>query len=79
METTRSLRKRVSAPPKPGAPFEIDPALERSERMRLDLPGRGEDNYHFTWWDDIKFSLVLPLCATALIGCVALFLYSWLA
>lgn len=57
METTRSLRKRVIAPPKPGAPFQIDRAFERSERIRLDLPGKGEDKYHFSEWDNIKFML----------------------
>lgn len=40
-----------------GQAFGIDPNFDRSERIRLDLPGKGEDRFHYTGWDNIKFSL----------------------
>lgn len=62
-----------------GKAFQVDPSFDRSERMRLDLPGIGEDNHHFTWWDDTMFVLALPLCIIGIVGGIAMFLYSWLA
>ncbi|MGA0588101.1 hypothetical protein ACO2Q2_13370 [Dyella sp. KRB-257] len=39
-----------------GQAFGIDPDFDRSERVRLDLPGKGEDSLHFTGWDNLKFT-----------------------
>lgn len=81
METWRlrredRLRREAEAA---NSAFQIDRDFERSERRRLDLPGVGEDSYHFTWWDDVKYPLWFFGCIIGFIGFVALFLYSWLA
>lgn len=68
MKTTRFLRKKIETPPASGAPFEISEQYERSEALR-----RGDG---LTWWDDLRFTIYVPLLLLAIIVLASLAVYS---